>query len=295
MENSSNEILKKIRKIEIRSRGLSQDIFAGKYHSAFRGHGMSFSEVREYRIGDDIRDIDWNVTARSRSPHIKIYEEERELTMILVVDVSSSRMFGTTDKTKRELTAEIAAVLAFSATENNDKVGCLFFSDKIEKYIPPKKGRSHVLAIIRELLEFKPEQNGTSLSEPLIFLTNMLKKRATVFVLSDFLDKIEDNTPRFENALKIASGKHDIIGIRVYDRHEDEIPNIGLTEFADFETGRRTVVDTSSAQVRAIYAQRHQRVNEIIENTLKRSRVDYTRIATHEDYVKSLIKLFAAR
>lgn len=295
MENSSNDILKKIRKIEIRSRGLSQDIFAGKYHSAFRGHGMSFSEVREYRIGDDIRDIDWNVTARSRSPHIKIYEEERELTMILVVDVSASRIFGTTEKTKRELTTEIAAILAFSATENNDKVGCLFFSDKIEKYIPPKKGRSHVLAIIRELLEFKPEQTGTSLSEPLIFLTNMLKKRATVFVLSDFLDKVEGGSMRFEDSLKIASGKHDIVGIRVYDPSEEELANIGLTEFADLETGQRTIIDTSSSQVRKIYAQRYQKVNDIIGSSLKRGRVDSVRIATNEDYVKSLIKLFAAR
>lgn len=295
MENSSNDILKKIRKIEIRSRGLSQDIFAGKYHSAFRGHGMSFSEVREYRIGDDIRDIDWNVTARSQSPHIKIYEEERELTMILVVDVSGSRMFGTTDKDKRELTTEIAAILAFSATENNDKVGCLFFSDKVEKYIPPKKGRKHVLAIIRELLEFKPESTGTSLSEPLIFLTNMLKKRATVFVLSDFLDKVEQGAMRFENSLKIASGKHDIVAIRVYDPKEKELPNIGLTEFVDLETAQRTIIDTSSSQVRQLYAMRHQKVNDIIDSTLKRGRVDNTTIATDDDYVKSLIKLFAAR
>ncbi|MFI3265560.1 MAG: DUF58 domain-containing protein [Rikenellaceae bacterium] len=295
MEKSSNEILKKIRKIEIRSRSLSQDVFAGKYHSAFRGHGMSFSEVREYRIGDDVRDIDWNVTARSRSPHIKIYEEERELTMILVIDVSGSGKFGSSELTKRELTTEIAAILAFSAIENNDKVGCLFFSDKIEKYIPPKKGRSHVLAIIRELLEFKPEQSGTSLSEPLVFLTNMLKKRAAVFVLSDFLDGIENDTLRCEDALKIASKKHDIVGIRVYDRHEIELPNIGLMEFKDLETARRITIDTSSSRVREIYALRHQKVNEIIDNALKRSRVDNTRIATDDDYVKSLIKLFAAR
>ena len=209
MQETENDILKRVRKIEIKTRGLSNEIFAGKYHTAFRGRGMSFSEVREYRAGDDVRDIDWNVTARSRTPHIKVYEEERELTMMLLVDVSGSRMFGTTDRLKKNLQTEIAAVLAFSASENNDKVGCIFFSDRIEKFIPPKKGRSHILAIIRELVGFEPQSRGTRISEALRFLTNVTKKHCTAFLLSDFLDPGKDRTA-LEDALKIASGKHDL-------------------------------------------------------------------------------------
>ena len=218
---SSSDILKQVRRIEIKTRGLSNDIFAGKYHSAFKGRGMAFSEVREYRVGDDVRDIDWNVTARSRQPHIKIYEEERELTMMLLIDVSGSRMFGTTEKLKKNTITEIAAVLAFSAAQNNDKVGCIFFSDRVEKFIPPKKGRAPVLMIIKELISFMPENNGTDISEGLRYLTNILKKRSTAFVLSDFMDTA-DGRARFEDALKIASGKHDMVGIRVYDRRQRE-------------------------------------------------------------------------
>lgn len=293
MENS-NDILKQVRKIEIKTRGLSNDIFAGRYHSAFKGRGMAFSEVREYQVGDDVRDIDWNVTARSRTPHIKTYEEERELTMMLVVDVSGSRMFGTTDKLKKNMITEIAAVLAFSAAQNNDKVGCMFFSDKIEKYIPPKKGRSHVLMIIRELIEFKPEDLTTDISEPLRFLTNVIKKRCTTFVLSDFID-IKDDSAAYEDALKIASGKHDLVGIRIYDRRETELPNVGFVELKDAETGRKVLIDTASAKTREIYSNNWIKTNDIIDKTLKRSRVDNVMIATGEDYVKSLIKLFKKR
>ena len=244
MQETENDILKRVRKIEIKTRGLSNEIFAGKYHTAFRGRGMSFSEVREYRAGDDVRDIDWNVTARSRTPHIKVYEEERELTMMLLVDVSGSRMFGTTDRLKKNLQTEIAAVLAFSASENNDKVGCIFFSDRIEKFIPPKKGRSHILAIIRELVGFEPQSRGTRISEALRFLTNVTKKHCTAFLLSDFLDPGKDRTA-LEDALKIASGKHDLVGIRVSDPREAELPDVGIIEMKDAETGRKAWLDTS--------------------------------------------------
>ena len=293
METSS-DILKQVRKIEIKTRGLSNDIFAGHYHSAFKGRGMAFSEVREYRIGDDIRDIDWNVTARSRKPHIKTYEEERELTMMLLVDVSGSRLFGTTDKLKKNMITEIAAVLAFSAAENNDKVGCIFFSDRVEKFIPPKKGRSHILMIIRELIEFRPEHRSTSLSEPLRYLTNIIKKRCTTFILSDFLDTKEGESA-FEEALKIASGKHDLVGIRIYDRRETELPDVGIVELQDAETGRKAWVDTSSRTVRDTYRRRWEESCRVIDTTLKRSRVDNVSVATGEDYVKSLIKLFKKR
>ena len=294
MDSKSQDILKQVRKIEIKTRGLSNEIFAGRYHSAFKGRGMAFSEVREYRIGDDVRDIDWNVTARSRMPHIKIYEEERELTMMLLVDVSGSRLFGTTEKLKKEMITEIAAVLAFSAAENNDKVGCLFFSDRVEKFIPPKKGRSHVLMIIRELIEFTPVQTGTSLSEPLQYLTNALKKRCTAFILSDFLDR-EENGNAFDEALKIASGKHDLVGIRIYDRREEELPDIGILELQDAETGEKIWIDTASRRLRDTYRQRWNTARENIDRTLKRSRVDYVSVATGDDYVKALIKLFKKR
>ena len=293
METSS-DILKQVRKIEIKTRGLSNDIFAGHYHSAFKGRGMAFSEVREYRIGDDVRDIDWNVTARSRKPHIKTYEEERELTMMLLVDVSGSRLFGTTDKLKKNTITEIAAVLAFSAAENNDKVGCIFFSDRVEKFIPPKKGRSHILMIIRELIEFRPEHRTTSLSEPLRYLTNLIKKRCTTFILSDFLDTKEGESA-FEEALKIASGKHDLVGIRIYDRRETELPDVGIVELQDAETGRKAWVDTSSCTVRDTYRRRWEESSRAIDTTLRRSRVDSVSVATGEDYVKSLIKLFKKR
>ena len=290
------EILKKVRKIEIKTRGLSSEIFAGKYHSAFKGRGMSFSEVREYRIGDDVRDIDWNVTARSRNPHIKIYEEERELTMMLLVDVSGSRMFGTTDKLKKNVATEIAAVLAFSAAENNDKIGCLFFSDKVEKFIPPKKGRNHILHIIRELIEFRPENKRTDIGQALRFFTNAMKKHTTVFLLSDFMDiDKEGHKARFEDALKIITNKHDIVGIRVYDPRESTLPDVGALELVDAETRERIWADTSSQRVREHYARHWQESQFIIDNVLMRYKVDNVAVATDEDYVKALIKLFKKR
>ena len=294
MESDSSDILRQVRKIEIKTRGLSNDIFAGHYHSAFKGRGMAFSEVREYRVGDDVRDIDWNVTARSRSPHIKVYEEERELTMMLLVDVSGSRMFGTADKLKKNVITEIAAVLAFSATENNDKVGCILFSDRIEKFIPPKKGRSHILMIIRELIEFVPQHGGTALSEPFRYLTNVLKKRCTAFVLSDFMEPEEDRK-RIEDALKIASGKHAIVGIRVYDRRDAELPDVGIMEVQDAETGRKMWIDTSLAALRDHYRGEWERLSRETASVLNRSRVDNVSVATDEDYVKALIKLFNRR
>ena len=291
---SSSDILKQVRRIEIKTRGLSNDIFAGKYHSAFKGRGMAFSEVREYRVGDDVRDIDWNVTARSRQPHIKIYEEERELTMMLLIDVSGSRMFGTTEKLKKNTITEITAVLAFSAAQNNDKVGCIFFSDRVEKFIPPKKGRAHVLMIIKELISFMPENNGTDISEGLRYLTNILKKRSTAFVLSDFMDTA-DGRARFEDALKIASGKHDMVGIRVYDRREQQLPDVGILELKDAETGEKVWVDTASRAVRDAYARNWEQTSALIDSSLKRCRVDNVKIATGEDYVTSLMKLFKRR
>ena len=291
---SSSDILKQVRRIEIKTRGLSNDIFAGKYHSAFKGRGMAFSEVREYRVGDDVRDIDWNVTARSRQPHIKIYEEERELTMMLLIDVSGSRMFGTTEKLKKNTITEIAAVLAFSAAQNNDKVGCIFFSDRVEKFIPPKKGRAHVLMIIKELISFMPENNGTDISEGLRYLTNILKKRSTAFVLSDFMDTA-DGRARFEDALKIAYGKHDMVGIRVYDRREQQLPDVGILELKDAETGEKVWVDTASRAVRDAYARNWEQTSALIDSSLKRCRVDNVEIATGEDYVTSLMKLFKRR
>ncbi|MBE6182034.1 MAG: DUF58 domain-containing protein [Rikenellaceae bacterium] len=294
MQQTENDILKRVRKIEIKTRGLSNEIFAGKYHTAFRGRGMSFSEVREYRAGDDVRDIDWNVTARSRKPHIKVYEEERELTMMLLVDVSGSRMFGTTERLKKNIITEIAAVLAFSATQNNDKVGCIFFSDKVEKFIPPKKGRSHILTIIRELVGFQPESKGTKLSEAVRFLTNVNKKRCTAFILSDFLDATNDHTA-LDDALKIACGRHDLVGIRISDPREAELPDVGIVEFKDAETGRKVWVDTSSRAVRQHYAEQWQQRSETIDNSLKHNRIDTATISTDGDYVAELIKLFKQR
>ena len=289
-----NDILKRVRKIEIKTRGLSNEIFAGKYHTAFRGRGMSFSEVREYRVGDDVRDIDWNVTARSRKPHIKVYEEERELTMMLLVDVSGSRMFGSNELLKKNVITEIAAVLAFSASQNNDKVGCIFFSDRVEKFIPPKKGRQHILMIIRELVGFKPEGRGTSLSEPLRFLAVVSKKRTTSFLLSDFMDS-EADAVAFEEALKITGGRHDLVGIRVYDHREQELPDVGILELEDAETGEKVWIDSSSRRVREAYANDWARRNQRIETVLKQNRIDTATVATDEDYVAALIKLFKQR
>lgn len=295
MSENSNDILRQVRKIEIKTRGLSNEIFAGQYHSAFKGRGMAFSEVREYRVGDDVRDIDWNVTARSRAPHVKVYEEERELTMMLLVDVSGSRLFGSTSKLKKNLITEIAAVLAFSATENNDKVGCIFFSDRVEKFIPPKKGRAHILMIIRELIEFTPQATGTDVGEALHYLTNVLKKRSTAFVLSDFMDCESTERVRFEDPLKIASGKHDLVGIRIYDRREESLPDVGILELQDAETGEKVWVDTSAVSTRKAYADHWTKTNTLIDHALSRARVDNVRIATDEDYVKSLMKLFKRR
>ena len=294
MQETENDILRRVRKIEIKTRGLSNEIFAGKYHTAFRGRGMSFSEVREYRAGDDVRDIDWNVTARSSKPHIKIYEEERELTMMLLVDVSGSRMFGTAERFKKSVMTEIAAVLAFSAAQNNDKVGCIFFSDRVEKFIPPKKGRSHILMIIRELVKFRPESPRTAVSEAVRYLTNVNKKRCTAFILSDFMDAPRDRAA-LDDALKIAGGKHDLVGIRVGDPREAEMPDVGIVELQDAETGRKAWVDTSSARVREHYAESWRRRDGEVNDMLRRNRIDTAMISTEGDYVAELIKLFKQR
>ena len=288
------DILKQVRKIEIKTRGLSNDIFAGHYHSAFRGRGVAFSEVREYRVGDDVRDIDWNVTARTHKPHIKIYDEERELTMMLMVDVSGSGSFGSGERDKRAVMTEVAAVLAFSAAQNNDKVGCLLFSDRVEKFIPPKKGRSHILMIIRTLLEFEPESRGTSLVPPLEYLTAVLKKRSTTFVVSDF-DMPTDEDERLSKVLGLASRKHDMVAIKVYDRRDAELPDMGLVEMVDSESGQRAWVDTSSRSVREQYAREWQERHEAADKILSRARVDHADVTTDEDYVKELIKLFKRR
>ncbi|MCC8087805.1 MAG: DUF58 domain-containing protein [Rikenellaceae bacterium] len=295
MEDNSSDILRQVRKIEIKTRGLSNEIFAGKYHTAFKGRGMAFSEVREYRIGDDVRDIDWNVTARSRTPHIKTYEEERELTLMLLIDVSGSRLFGTADKTKKNLITELAAVLAFSAASNNDKIGCIFFSDQVEKFIPPKKGRKHILMIIRELIEFVPQSNGTNISEALRYFTNIIKKHCTAFLISDFMDTDGEGGVNFADALNIASGKHDIIGLRVYDEREREIPDVGIIEFSDAETGRKVWFDSSSRRARRAYTENWEKNYEAVDSTLRRARVDNVPISTADDYVAQLIKLFSYR
>ena len=294
MEQTENDILKRVRKIEIKTRGLSNEIFAGKYHTAFKGCGMSFAEVREYRIGDDVRDIDWNVTARSRKPHIKVYEEERELTMMLLVDVSGSRMFGTTDYLKKNIITELAAVLAFSASQTGDKVGCIFFSDRVEKFIPPKKGRSHILAIIRELVGFVPESNGTAISEAVRYLTGVNKKRCTAFLLSDFLNSKRDDEA-LSDALKIATSRHDIIALKVSDPREKEMPDVGIVELQDAETGRKVWVDTSSSEVRCHYAEKWAEREAKNVELLRHNRIDVADISTDSDYVAELIKLFKQR
>lgn len=291
----SNELLKKVRKIEIKTRGLSRQIFAGEYHSAFKGRGMAFSEVREYQFGDDVRSMDWNVTARLNAPYIKVFEEERELTVMLLVDMSGSRLFGTTVKTKRDLITEIAAVLSFSASANNDKVGALFFSSKVEKFIPPKKGRSHLLRIIRELLEFEPQEKGTDIGEALRYLTNAIKRRCTAFLLSDMIDVDSSLKPRFEEALKIAVNRHEIAVISVYDPGERVLPDVGLIKIADAESGREDWVDTSSKSVREYFNSWNRDVNASVQQTLRRYKVDSVSISTNEDFVKGLVALFKNR
>lgn len=286
----ANELLKKVRKIEIKTRGLSSNIFAGEYHSAFKGRGMTFSEVREYQYGDDIRDIDWNVTARHNHPYVKVYEEERELTVMLLIDVSRSGLFGAVGEDKREIIAEIAATIAFSAIQNNDKIGVIFFSDKIEKFIPPKKGKKHILFIIRELLDFKPENSGTDISVVLRYFTDALKKRCTTFLISDFIDSHD-----YSRALSIASNKHDIIAVQVYDKRDSSLPDVGLMRVADLETGAERWINTSSAKVRKSFSKWWYDRQQIMTEAMNRSKVDIASIATDEDYVKALMGLFRRR
>ena len=289
------ELLKRVRKIEIKTKALSHQIFAGEYHSAFKGRGMAFSEVREYQYGDDVRNMDWNVTARMSAPYVKVFEEERELTVVLLIDISRSGLFGTVGETKRELVAEIAATLAFSAMLNNDKVGALFFSDTVEKFIPPKKGRSHLLHIIREILEYTPEHDGTDIGEALRYLTNAIKRRCTAFVLSDMLDVDADGAPRYEDALKVAVNRHDISVIRVYDPRERTIPDVGLVHVKDSETGKGAWINTSSRSTRAAYEQWFRTASESAAKLFNRYQVDSVDTATDQDYVKNLIALFHRR
>ncbi len=291
----SQELLKKVRKIEIKTKSISQQIFAGEYHSAFKGRGMAFSEVREYQYGDDVRNMDWNVTARLRAPFVKVFEEERELTVVLLIDVSGSRFFGTSSKMKKELMTEIAAVLSFSASINNDKVGALFFSDKVEKFIPPKKGRSHLLRIIRELLEFEPESKGTNIGEALRFLTNAIKKRCTAFLLSDLVDFDDKLVPRYEHALKVAINKHDISAINIYDEREKTLPDVGLIRVHDVEIDKELWIDTSSKKTRASYEEWGRKAFDNTQALLRRYKVDMVSIRTDEDYVKSLVSLFKSK
>jgi len=285
----ATELLKKVRRIEIKTRGLTRHIFAGEYHSAFKGRGIAFSEVREYQYGDDIRSIDWNVTARLNHPYVKVYEEERELTVMLLIDVSGSGNFGSTVSFKRDIMTEVSAVLSFSAIYNNDKIGVIFFTDIVEKFIPPQKGRKHILRIIRELLNFKPGSNKTNLSEPLRFLTNAIKKRCTAFVISDFI------APEFEEALRIAANKHDIVALKVSDPLEKLLPDAGFIKVLDAETGEEKWIDTSSKHIRRTYEEWWNSHMEVVRNRFKRCGVDFTELSTREDYVKPLIKLFESR
>lgn len=299
---TSEELLQKVRKIEIKTHGLSRNIFAGEYHSQYKGRGMAFSEVREYQPGDDVRAIDWNVTARMNRPYVKIYEEERELTVMLLVDVSGSRNFGTQSQMKRDTMAEVAATLAFSTIENNDKVGVIFFSDQVEKFIPPKKGKSHVLHIIRELLSYEPEHTGTDINAALEFLTNAQKRRCTAFLISDMIDRgiaAQSRKPkdRFAQShtdpIVIASRKHDLSAIQIYDRRDAEMPNVGLLKVKDPETGARVWADTSSASVRHAYEQAWREQQEALENVYTKTGMNHVSIRTDEDYVKALMRLFA--
>ena len=286
----TSELLKKVRRIEIKTRGLSRNIFAGQYHSAFKGRGMAFSEVREYQYGDDIRDIDWNVTARYVRPYVKVFEEERELTVMLLIDVSGSRDFGSVNVMKKEVITEIAATLAFSAIQNNDKIGVVFFSDKIEKFIPPQNGKKHILYVIRELIDFQPDKKQTNIAQALKYLTNAIKKRCTAFLISDFVDK-----DGFKEALTIANRKHDVVAIQVYDRRETELPAVGLMKIKDAETGQERWIDSSSARVRAAYKEWWDRRQAAMSDSFKKCRVDSVSVRTEDDYVKALIALFDKR
>ena len=286
----ANELIKKVRKIEIKTRGLSSNIFAGQYHSAFKGRGMAFSEVREYQYGDDVRDIDWNVTARFNKPYVKVFEEERELTVMLLVDMSGSLDFGTSGMYKKDMVAEIAATLAFAAIQNNDKIGAIFFTDRIEKFIPPQKGRKHILYIIREVLGFEPESQQTDLTVALQYLTNAIKKRCTTFILSDFIEERD-----FKNALTIANRKHDVVAIQVYDKRVEELPDVGLMKMVDPESGEDIYIDTASSRVRALHRQWWVEGQERLRDTFNKSGVDAISVRTDQDYVKSLMTLFAKR
>ena len=286
----TSEILNKVRKIEIKTRGLSANIFAGQYHSAFKGRGMAFSEVREYQFGDDVRDIDWNVTARFHKPYVKVFEEERELTVMLLIDVSGSLDFGTQHQLKKDMVTEIAATLAFSAIQNNDKIGVIFFSDKIEKYIPPKKGRKHILYIIREMLDFHPESQKTDIRMAVEFLTSVIKRRCTAFILSDFY--VRNN---FENALTICNRKHDVVAIQVYDLRAKQLPDVGLMRVVDAETGHEMYIDTGSKCLRRAHTAFWMNRQAELRQTFNKSNVDNVSIATNDDYVKALLQLFAMR
>lgn len=286
----TNELLKKVRRIEIKTRGLSRNIFAGQYHSAFKGRGMAFSEVREYQYGDDIRDIDWNVTARHNKAYVKVFEEERELTVMLLVDVSGSRDFGTVNELKRAMIAEISATLAFSAIQNNDKIGVIFFSDRIEKFIPPQKGRKHILYIIRELVDFHPQSKGTDIGMVLRYMTNAIKKRCTAFLISDFINK-----EGFKEALSIANKKHDMVAIQVYDRRETDLPDVGLVKMRDAETDVEVWVDSSSSKVRNRYRSWWQSNQQRTGDSFAKSRVDSVSVATNDDFVVALMNLFKRR
>ena len=290
MTKASTEILNKVRRIEIKTRGLSQNIFAGQYHSAFKGRGMAFSEVREYQFGDDVRDIDWNVTARFHRPYVKVYEEERELTVMLLVDVSGSLDFGTQNQTKRDMTAEISATLAFSAIQNNDKIGVIFFSDRIEKYIPPKKGRKHILYIIREMLDFKPESVNTDIPFAIEYLTRVMKRHCTVFLISDFYSQKD-----FDKELQIANRKHDIMALQVYDKFAKELPDVGLLRVKDAESMHEMYIDTSSKKQRRMYAKHWIERQEKLRNIFSKSNVDSISISTSDDYVRKMMMLFDAR
>ena len=286
----TSEIIKKVRKIEIKTRGLSSNIFAGQYHSAFKGRGMAFSEVREYQFGDDVRDIDWNVTARFHRPYVKVFEEERELTVMLLIDVSGSLDFGTQKQMKRDMVTEIAATIAFSAIQNNDKIGVVFFSDKIEKYIPPKKGRKHILYIIREMLDFQPDSKRTDVKQAIEFLSSVQKRRTTAFILSDFYVRND-----FQQSLQIANRKHDVVAIQVYDQRAKELPDVGLMKVVDAETGYEQYVDTSSRRLRDAYRNYWMNRQSQLRETFNKSNVDNVSIATNEDFVKSLMLLFKQR
>ena len=291
----TRELLARLRRVEIRARGLSHQIFAGEYHSAFKGKGMAFSEVRAYRYGDDVRNIDWNVTARLRDPYVKVFEEERELTVMLLVDVSGSRRFGTDLLTKQNVMTELAAILAFSAIQNNDKIGVILFSDRVERFIPPKKGRKHILRIIWELMSFQPQSSRTDIGQALRFLTNAIKKRCTAFLLSDFVDFSSEGEPRFIDPLRIASNKHDLVGVRVYDPREETLPDVGLIRLGDAETGDVRWIDSSSQRVREAYAELAEQRQVALQKLFSRARVDWVSVATTEDYVYPLIKLFKQR